>query len=128
MAIVFSTSDWQAIVGKNYEAQSMISQARKLLIYVAKVTFGAADNYVTGGVIQSLKDRGAKTYVAVIPIDNDADVHVRYITSTEAIKMSGELNDDAAGVNTAAKAFLELASGATITQNKVFTFLVFAQT
>jgi len=129
MTVTISVTDWESMVGsKNFSPQSLISSARKLVMYIAVVTMGAGDNYATGGVSANILARGAQTLKHVIPIDNDALVIARYDKTNKKILMYGEINDDAAGVNTAAKALTELANASTIPNSKVFSFLVFAQT
>ena len=124
MAITQAVTEWEGIVGKNFEAQSLISQARKLLIYKVTVTFGAADNYVTSGVLVDLLHRGAKTIVAAHCTRVSKGLVVSYIPSTGAIQMFGV--DPAAGGG-AIVDFPELPSASTVTQSMVFEFIVFAQ-
>lgn len=66
MAATITTIDYETFIAtKNMTSQSLIT-ARKAMVYVAKVVFGAADTYATGGVAANLKARGAKKVDFVI--------------------------------------------------------------
>ena len=120
MAITLSSQAWQDVAGKNFEAQSMISQARKLKIYLVTVTFGAADDYVTGGVSIDLSQRGATKILAAMCTRTSIGVLASYIPSTKLLQLFE--------TGAAADAVLdELASGDSATNSATFDFLVFAQ-
>lgn len=125
MALTFSTTNWETMVGsKHYTPQALVSSARKMKIYIVDVTFGAGDNYATGGVTADLLRKGAKTLKKVIPFDNDAGVMVRYDVANKKILMYGQEPTNAtAGI----LALSELAAASSIPNSKVFSFLVFAQ-
>jgi len=128
MAITIASTDWESMIGsKTCSPQSLVSSARKMLMYIATVTFGSGDNYATNGVAVNLKKRGAKTIKYAIPIENTANCFMRYNVATGKLMLYGYINDDAAGTNTTPEALTELANASTITQSKTFTFLVFAQ-
>ena len=124
MAITQAVTEWEGIVGKNFEAQSLISQARKLLIYKVTVTYDGSQNYVTGGNLVDLLHRGAKTIVAAMCTRCSAGFVVSYIPSTGAIQLFGV---DPAAAGGAVTAFPEIASGDTSTQSLVLEFIVHAQ-
>ena len=122
MALTINTDTWDREVSRHPTINALISSRLKL--YVATVTYAVGDNYTTGGDVISLKNGKIKTYIAVIPIENDKGIVLRYITSSEKIFASGQLDDDAAGANSDAKALLELSSGSTIVNSMVATFLI----
>lgn len=109
-----STSDFDTNVNKRPDFRAI--GASKLKMFVVTVTFGAAENYVTGGNNISLKEGKISTYLAVVPVSNDVGVVVEYIEATELMKMRE--------AGTAGAPLDELASGDTVTQNGVFKFLV----
>lgn len=119
MVLTTSTSEWDAKVNKNGTIQA--ANASPLKLFKVRVTYGAADNYVTTGNVMSLKLKGLKTYVAVLPIEASIGVHVRYVTSSERIFLRGQEPTNAtAGIIV----FTELASASTLTQNATVDFLV----
>ena len=120
MTITQAVTEWEGIVGKNFTAQSLISQARKLLIYKVTVTFDYGQNYVTGGNLVDLLARGAKTIVAAICINASIGVVLHYDIANGAMKMYES--------GTTGATLDELASADTLTQSAVFEILVFAQT
>ncbi len=124
MAITQAVTEWEGIVGKNFDAQSLISQARKLLIYKVTVTYDGSQNYVTGGNLVDLLARGAKTIVTAMCTRSSKGFVVSYIPSTGAIQLFGV---DPAAAGGAIVAFPELPSASTETQSLVLEFLVYAQ-
>ena len=93
----------------------------RVKLFVAKVTFGAAEDYATNGVAASLKQGKISSYIFVKPIDNDAGVLVLYDETNEKIKMYG--SDPAAGGG-AVTSLPELANTSQAARNKIFRFLV----
>lgn len=124
MAITQSTTEWQDITGKNFEAQALISVARKLKIYKVTVTYDGSQNYVTGGNAVDLSQRGATKIVMALCTRCSAGFVVSYIPSTKLIQLFGV--DPAAGGG-AITAFPEIVNADTSTQSLVLEFLVFAQ-
>jgi len=124
MTLTISTSEWEqaGVTPQNKSIQSALNS--KLSIYAVKVTFGSADNYSTNGVSADLKDPGRiSTLVAVVPTYTDTGFVVQYDKANQKIKLYGE--EQVSGETTPGAALNELANGSTLTQSKVFEFLVF---
>lgn len=119
MAIAQAVTEWEGIVGKNFEAQSLVSQAKKLLIYKVTVTYDSTQNYVTSGNLVDLLHRGAKTIVAAMCTRTSKGFQVSYIPSTGAIQLFES--------GTTGAVLDELASADTASRDLVLEFLVFAQ-
>jgi len=120
LAITTSRASWTGLVGKQSKVQDFL--VSRLKIYTIKVTVGASDNYVTGGLAVSLKDVGLTSYVAVIPFNPSGAVGIaaRYDTTNEKILLYTS--------NGAAPALLaELANASTATNNMTIEFLVIGQ-
>ena len=125
MALTITSNEWERTVGvgHNLSVQAMMN-ARKLRIYKVTVTFGATDDYVTGGVAADLRRRGASEVVAAICTSTTIGVIVNYIPATRLIQMFG--TDPAAGGG-AITALPEVVNTDNSTRNAVFEFLVFAR-
>ena len=116
MALTISTSDWtSANVRKTLSWQAALTS--KLRVYAVKVTFGASDNYATGGVAADLKEGRISTLVAVIPTYTDSLREVVYDKANEKIQLY-----DVGGA--ASSAFAETANTSSACASKVFEFLV----
>ena len=116
MAITISTSDWtNANVRKTLSWQAALTS--KLRVYAIKVTFGASDNYATGGVAADLKEGRISTLVAVIPTYTDSLREVVYDKANEKIQLY-----DVGGASSSA--FAETANTSSACASKVFEFLV----
>jgi len=123
MAITVSTSEFKSLVGGKFTPHALM-QGRKLLIYVAKVTVGASDNYATNGFSADLLSNGAKTFLWVVPIQNDANVIARYDETNKKVLCFGQ---EPTSTSSGVVALTQLAASSTIINSKVFEFLVFAQ-
>lgn len=120
MAITVSRTNWTNRVSKTSRIQNFLTS--RLIMYTIKVTYGAADNYVTNGNAISLKAVGLKNYVMVLPFNASAVAGTVcvYDTVNEKIKLYGS--------NGAAPAKLvELANTDTGTQSMTIEFLVIGQ-
>ena len=116
MALTISTSDWTgANVRKSLSWQAAL--VSKLRIYTTKVTFGAGDNYATGGVSADLKEVGISTLVAVIPTYDDSLRIVQYDKANEKIQLYDVGGDPAS-------ALIEVVDTSSACASKVFEFLV----
>jgi|TARA_R110002051_G_scaffold195021_2_gene263280 hypothetical protein len=116
MAITISTSDWtNANVRKTLSWQAALTS--KLRVYAVKVTFGASDNYATGGVVADLKEGRISTLVAVIPTYSTCLQEVRYDKANEKI----QLYDVGGG---AQSKFVEVVNTSSTCASKTFEFLV----
>lgn len=122
MALTFSTSTWENYVNKQKDFQSALVAGKFLKFYHIKVTFGAADNYVTNGVAADL---GASVIsdaiICAIPITNSIGVNAVYDATNKKIKMYGQTPTSA---TTGTIGFDELANASTLTQSATFEFLV----
>ena len=116
MALTISTKDWtDGNVRKTLSWQAALTS--KLRVYAIKVTFGASDNYATGGVSADLKENRIKTLVAVIPTYTNSKREVVYDKANEKILLY-----DVGGNATAA--FAETPNTSSTCASKVFEFLV----
>ena len=116
MALTISTSNWtDANVRKTLSWQAALTS--KLRVYAIKVTFGASDNYATGGVAADLKESRISTLVAVIPTYTNSKREVVYDKANEKILLY-----DVGGNATAA--FAETPNTSSACASKVFEFLV----
>ena len=116
MALTISTSDWtDANVRKTLSWQAALTS--KLRVYAIKVTFGASDNYATGGVSADLKQSRIKTLVAVIPTYNNSRQEVVYDKANQKIQLFD------VGGNAQSK-FVEVANSSSTCNSKIFEFLV----
>lgn len=92
---------------------------RGLKLVPVKVTFGASDDYATGGVSANLKVNGVKQILAVIPQYTDSLLIPFYDKTNSKIILYGQGAD-----GTAAGVLTELANASQATRSKVFEFLV----
>ena len=116
MALTISTNDWtSANVRKTLSGQAAL--VSKLRVYAIKVTFGASDNYATGGVSADLKESRISTLVAVIPTYTNSLREVVYDKANEKIKLYD------VGGNAQSK-FVEVANASSTCNSKIFEFLV----
>lgn len=128
MAITSSAdSTYAKVVGTTRSAQALT--VSKIKISKIRVTYGAGDNYTTGGNTVDLSDGGRiKTVIAAIPIYTSKGIHGVYVAGTSSSNgkflIYGEINDDAAGVNTDAKELTQLTAASTITNSLIVDFLV----
>ena len=120
MALTISTSDW---TGANVRKTLSFNAAlvSKLRIYTTKVTFGAGDNYATGGVSADLKEAGVSTLVAVIPTYDDSLRIVQYDKTNEKIQLY-DVGNPLTGGET--QALTEVVDTSSACASKVFEFLV----
>lgn len=94
---------------------------RGIKVAVVKVTFGSGDNYATNGVSADLKVNGIKEIIEVVPADNNAGLVVRYDKTNSKIMLYGYTPTSAsAGVIP----LDEIANSSTLTQSKIFEFIV----
>ena len=116
MALTISSSTWtDANVRKTLSWQAAL--VSKLRVYAIKVTFGASDNYATGGVSADLKVSRIKTLVAVIPTYNNSRQEVVYDKANQKIQLFD------VGGNAQSK-FVEVANTSSTCNSKIFEFLV----
>lgn len=119
MALTASTSTFDTNVNKRHAVQALLNSKAK--IFVVTVTYGAGDNYATGGNAISLKNGEIGTYLAVIPVENDKRLALRYDTTNEKILAFGQEPTNAtAGVIQ----LVELAASSAIVNSMVASFLV----
>tara|TARA_Y100001949_G_scaffold45304_1_gene37483 strand:- start:549 stop:908 length:360 start_codon:yes stop_codon:yes gene_type:complete len=116
MALTISTKDWtDGNVRKTLSWQAALTS--KLRVYAIKVTFGASDNYATGGVSADLKESRIKTLVAVIPTYTNSLREVVYDKANQKIKLY-----DVGG--SATTPFTETPNTSSACASKIFEFLV----
>lgn len=119
MTVTASTATWETYVNKQKDFQSALTAGKSLKFYHTKVTFGAADNYVTNGVAIDLGASGVviDAIICAIPVTNSLGVLAVYDAVNKKIKMYGS--------NGAAPAALvELPNASTLTQSQTFEFVV----
>ena len=116
MALTISTKDWtDGNVRKTLSWQAALTS--KLRACAIKVTFGASDNYATGGVSADLKVSRIKTLVAVIPTYDNSLQEVQYDKANQKIKLF-----DVGG--SAGSKYAEVANTSSTCNSKIFEFLV----